>query len=165
MIDIGFFNRGELVSNLIGVLLNQSDLLIVLATAISGGLLALLFQLILHNSPNNLTYVHLRCTYLIPITLLVLAASIVAGYLLQGALLNFLPILHNVNFDDSKFLMYHDSKEIHMLQSLSLAQFLMFFSGAVTASTLVLANFRHALRQHRTKPGSVGTSAAKIREG
>lgn len=78
---------------------SQVGLATTLATAISGGLVALVIQIAIHNRTAGTTPLVLSAQWLIPLALLIEAVSLLSGYAARGAITDAAPILMQLPAD------------------------------------------------------------------
>lgn len=78
---------------------SQVGLATTLATAISGGLVALVIQVAIHNRAGGTTPLVLDAQWLVPVALFVEALSLVTGYSARGVITDVAPILMQLPAD------------------------------------------------------------------
>jgi hypothetical protein len=71
----------------------QIDLVTTLGTAISGGLVALVVQIAIHNRSDGATPLELRALWLVPVALGIETLSLLSGWIARGAITTLTPVL------------------------------------------------------------------------
>ena len=139
---IGSDHRSDFIGKLIDTASGQGDLLITLAVATIGGLVALVLQITLHNQSKDGETISLSRVWIMLVSLGSLGVSVFVGYLYQGGLMNTLPVLYAMKIDCSKVLMQQGSETLDALVRASQIQFFTFLIGVAGASAFILLNSR-----------------------
>lgn len=139
---IGSDYRSDFIGKLIDTASGQGDLLITLAVATIGGLVALVLQITLHNQSKDGETISLSRVWIMLVSLGSLGVSVFVGYLFQGGLMNTLPVLYAMKIDCSEVLMQQGSETLDALVRASQIQFFTFLIGVAGASAFILLNSR-----------------------
>jgi len=141
-------NNSEIAKTVIDQMGNQVDLLVTLATAVFGGLIALFVQVLIHNSEPNKTQITFKgkSLRLVIAALLLEGGSICFAFFARGAITSLTPAIFRV--DTSKLDNWTDaslpSGGGFALRVLPTIQFLLFFLGIVTLALFMIQN-RHLI--------------------
>ena len=90
-------SNDNIAAQVINSMGSQMDLIFSLSVAICGGIIALLFQLLIHNRAKPTAQVHLNGIWLIYTSFISAGVSIIIGYLSRGAITSSIPAIYQVD--------------------------------------------------------------------
>ena len=134
-------DEGEVVKLLISEVGGLAHLLSTLSLAVCGGITGLFFQIIIHNSKENVGILEIRGMPLLLISFLLQSISIFFGYMSKASLLTNiafyqkLKLVGNIELGKQKNIEFMEATQIF-----SLIQFLLFFAGMLTILTFIFLN-------------------------
>jgi hypothetical protein len=88
----------EIPKQIIASMVGQVDVLFTLSVAICGGIIALIFQISLHNTTANKTVLEMKGKRLLFLSLFTEGASIVLGYFAHGSIIANTPSIYKMDF-------------------------------------------------------------------
>ena len=88
----------EIAKEIISSVGNQIDLIFSLSVAICGGIIALVFQVALHNSKKESSVVKIEWAFLLWLSFLSEGISVLFGYLSRGAITANIPSIYKIDF-------------------------------------------------------------------
>ena len=133
-------SNDNIAAQVINYMGSQMDLIFSLSVAICGGIIALLFQLLIHNHAKPTSQVRLSGIWLIYTSFVLAGVSIIIGYLSRGAITSSIPTIYQV---DLKTLVSWGSASFEgscTLRSLFTAQFISFMLSIISLFCLLCKN-------------------------
>jgi len=88
----------DVANQIISSMGSQIDLIFTLSVAICGGIIALVFQLALHNSKASGSPLKIECRFLLWVSFLSEGISVLFGYLSRGAITANIPSIYQIDF-------------------------------------------------------------------
>jgi hypothetical protein len=92
----------DVANQIISSMGSQIDLFFTLSVAICGGIIALVFQLALHNSKTNGSPLKIKWHFLLWSSFLSEGVSVLFGYLSRGAITANIPSIYKIDFSQIK---------------------------------------------------------------
>lgn len=130
----------EIAKQLISGMGSQIDLLVTLAVAIFGGIIALSIQIAVHNHKPENTKIQLCGNWLLILALATQGTSIVFGYFARGAITDVTPLLFNLKFSADKLWISYEYPHSGTLITMMLVQFGSLFLGILCVFFFILCN-------------------------
>ncbi|WP_395023257.1 hypothetical protein [Dongia sp.] len=124
----------------------QSETLTTLALAICAGIVALLLQIAIHNRSDGTKAIRLCIGDLLFVAFVLEGASVVAAYLVRGAIVSSIPELVSLKYAAQGPLSPDASTGLQAIHSLGQVQFALFGLGVLAILVVLVANrslFRH----------------------
>ena len=132
----------EIANGVISSMGNQIDLIFTLSVAICGGIIALIFQVALHNSKKESSVLKIEWGSLLWLSFLSEGISVLFGYLSRGAITANIPSIYKIDFAQIKTwgaASFEGSCTMKWVISL---QFYTFLIGVLLLFVLVVKNLK-----------------------
>ncbi|MFH1950151.1 MAG: hypothetical protein ABIL06_00895 [Pseudomonadota bacterium] len=125
----------------------QIDLIFTLSVAICGGIIALVFQLVLHNSKTNGSFLKIEWGFLLWLSFLSEGVSVLFGYLSRGAITANIPSIYNIDFSQIETWGAASFSGFCTLKWVISLQFWTFLAGVFLLFLLVLKNLKVIVKE------------------
>ena len=132
----------DVANQIISSMGSQIDLIFALSVAICGGIIALVFQLALHNSKTNGLPLKIKWGFLLWLSFLSEGISVLFGYLSRGAITGNIPSIYKIDFSQIDTWGAADFSGFCTLKWVISLQFWTFLLGVFLLFLLVLKNLK-----------------------
>ena len=135
----------DIANQIISSMGNQIDLIFTLSVAICGGIIVLIFQVALHNSKKEGSYLRIECGALLWISFFFEGLSVLFGYLSRGAITGNIPSIYKVDFSQINTWGAANFEGFCTMKWLISLQFYAFLLGVILLFILVLKNLKKVI--------------------
>lgn len=135
-------DHGQLVSQILDTIGDQSELLITLAVAVCAGIVAIFFQTLVHNRSDDNRPIQFAWAWLLILAFFLEGLSILFGYLTKGSLAASIPALYAIDWNFGKSLAHQESVALETIRVLSLLQFAGFMGGIASILVFLAKNLK-----------------------
>lgn len=132
----------DVANQIISSMGSQIDLIFTLSVAICGGIIALVFQLALHNSKSSGSPLKIEWRFLLWVSFLSEGISVLFGYLSRGAITANIPSIYQIDFSQIKTWGAASFDGFCTLKWVISLQFWTFLLGVFLLFLLVLKNLK-----------------------
>jgi hypothetical protein len=133
----------DVAEKIIGSLGAQIDLLFTLSVAVCGGIIALVFQIAMHNRGKDASAIQIRSSWALVAAMLCEGISFLCGYFARGAITANIPSIYRMNFETiATFGPSKDFLGYEVLAGLIRWQFCAFAAGILLLFFLTFRNRR-----------------------
>lgn len=132
----------EVANQIISSMGSQIDLIFTLSVAICGGIVALVFQVAVHNSKTNGFPLTIEWHHLLWVSFLSEGISVLFGYLSRGAITDNIPSICRVDFSQIETWGAAKFKGLSSLEFCVKLQFYTFLIGVILLFILVCTNLK-----------------------